>query len=124
MDNWISSDESGTLKQYRSISTLGRLTKIEREITDPHLVDTLLTGDVNDEPEVATNEEQRARASPSKMGFGKKQGGTPDPPSFHALSEVGSKEQVCLDRCLHLAALAPLHSLTLSCRSCIRSRVL
>ena len=53
MNEWISSDESGSLKQHENIHRLGRLTPSQRHaVTDLSLVDTLLTGDVNEEAEV------------------------------------------------------------------------
>ena len=58
MNDWMESSESGSLKAHKNIFTLGRLTKEQREqITDLHLVDTLLTGDVNEEPAVVGEEE-------------------------------------------------------------------
>jgi transposase len=58
MNDWIESSEGGSLKPHKTIHALGRLTKKEREqITDLHLVDTLLTGDVNEEPEADGNDE-------------------------------------------------------------------
>jgi hypothetical protein len=49
MNNWIESSESRSLKQHSSIGALGRLTREQRDgLTDLHLIDTLLVGDVNE----------------------------------------------------------------------------